>query len=287
MKHWTRFGILLFMLLTLSLSGCSQSQPPEPERPVVAVTIVPEEAFVKAVCGDTIDIITLVPPGGSPASYEPSPKEMAQFDTASLYFTIGVPTEKANLLPTAESRNIPVFSLAEASAAVYPERELSDGQRDPHIWLSPKRVAVMVQAIADQLSQLVPDQANTYAENATAFIETLTTLDSDLSELLSGATRPFFVSHPAFGYLAEDYGLEMIALEQDGKEASPQRLRELIDTARAQHINTVFYPSESSGRQAQSFAAELDGQAIPLSPLSEDYVNNLRDMAQKISEVTR
>lgn len=287
MKYCTRFKILLVLLLTFTLSACGQTPPPTPERPVVAVTIVPEETFVKAICGDTIDVVTLVPPGGSPSSYEPSPKEMAQFDKAILYFTIGVPTEPAHLLPAADNRNIPVFSLAKAAADVYPERELSDGQRDPHIWLSPKRATVMVQAIANQLTELIPDQADTYAQNAATFTETMTALDTDLSELLSGSTRPLFVSHPAFGYLAEDYGLEMTALEQDGKEASPQRLRELIDAARAQNVNTVFYPAESAGRQAQSFAQELDGQAIPLSPLSVDYVNNLRDMAQKISEVTR
>ena len=90
------------------------------EKPIIAVTIVPEQTFAKAVCGDLAEVIALVPPGNSPENYEPTPAEMKKFSKASLYFSIGVPTEKANILPNIGS--VKTVSLQNEVASVYPDR---------------------------------------------------------------------------------------------------------------------------------------------------------------------
>jgi zinc transport system substrate-binding protein len=208
---------------------------------------------------------------------------MADFSQASLYFTIGVPTEDANIL--ANTGDVTVVALEDAVAELYPDRTFEDGGRDPHIWLSPKRVAVMIDTICAEMSQLDPDNVSTYQANAQNYKDQLQEVDAEITAALSGVTNKTFIAyHPAFGYLADDYGLTMVALEEEGKEATPQQLQAAIDLAKAQNIKVIFYQEEIDSSQSQAFAEELGGQTIQLEPLSADYINNMRKMAQTMAE---
>lgn len=278
MKKMLLLVLAGFLPGLISISGCiAAPTTSDDDRIVAAVSIMPEKAFVEAVCGDLAEIVVLIPPGYSPASYELSPNEMASFRNADIYFTIGVNAEESSLLPVAaESKELLIVNLHKAARGKYPEIEIADGQRDQHIWLSPKRVIVMVQEIADRMSESDPENAMTYKANAAEYISSLEELDARIREKLSGIdNRSFIVFHPAFGYLADDYGLEMYALEESGKEASPLRIRELVDLAIEEEIRVVFYQAEISSRQVQSFAEEIGAELVQLDPLSEDYIENL------------
>ena len=253
------------------------------QKPIIAVTIVPEKAFVEAVCGDLAEVITMVPPGNSPANYEPTAQEMEKFSDASLYFSIGVPTEEANILPSIG--DIKVISLQDAVSAVYPDRTFEPDKRDPHIWLSPKRVIVMIETIANEMSELDSANAATYSENAQAYIAQLTALDEQITTALAGVqSKAFIVFHPAFGYLADDYGLTMYALEEDGKEATAQHLQEMIDLAKDENIKVIFYQDEIDSSQSEAFAEEIGGKTIQLAPLAANYIENLENMADTMAE---
>lgn len=264
----TLLGLSLFLCMLL-IAGCnkttgiSDSENSTTKKTIIAVSIVPEQTFVKAVCGDLAEVVTMIPPGNSPENYEPKPSEIERFSKASLYFSIGVPTEEANILPNVG--NIKVISLAEKVATVYPDRTFQSGERDPHIWLSPKRVKVMIDTIADEMSKLDPDNADTYKENSKAYITQLDALDEQIKSALEGVqSKKFIVYHPAFGYLANDYDLAMYALEDEGKEATAGHLQEMIDLAKAENIKVIFYQEEIDSRQAKAFAEEIGGKTIQL-----------------------
>ncbi len=287
----TALAILLGCGL-ISLIGCSSGKAENPAvtpdetagKPIVAVTIVPEQTFVEAVCGDLAEVITLVPPGSSPENYGPTPMEMEKFNSAAVYFTIGVPTEEANILPNVG--DIKVVSLADEVAAVYPDRTFEAGERDPHIWLSPKRAKVMVEAIAREMCALDAANADTYNKNAQAYLEELDELDQTIKDALADiSNRKFIVYHPAFGYFADDYGLTMVALEEEGKEATPQHLQDVIDLAKSDNIKVIFYQAEIDSSQSAAFAEELGGKTMQLAPLSADYTQNLKSMAALMAEV--
>ncbi len=253
------------------------------EKPIIPVTIVPEQTFVEAVCGDLAEVITMVPPGNSPANYEPTPAEMEKFSDAALYFSIGVPTEEANILPNVG--DVTVVALQDAVAEVYPERTFESGERDPHIWLSPKRVKVMIETIAEEMSTLDPDNASVYNDNADAYIEELDELDTEIKAALEGVqSKAFIVYHPAFGYFADDYGLTMYALEEDGKEATAEHLQEMIDFAKEENIKVIFYQEEIDSSQSEAFAEEIGGETMQLTPLAANYIENLKAMAQLMAE---
>jgi len=285
MRSKQGFGLLLALVLLLSLCACGGKEEGQTEsgKHIVAVSIPPEETFVREVCGDLAEIVVMIPPGYSPENYEPTPKEMVRFSEAELYFTIGVPAEEQGILP-AVSEGTKVVPLHEVCAEEYAELQMNGG-RDPHVWLSPKRAAVMVGAIAEEMSALDPDNAQIYEDNAQAYADKLMEADGEISDMLSSLTeRSFIVFHPAFGYFADDYGLEMLALEENGKEATAERLRDMTDYAREHGIKVIFYQAEIDSRQSETFADEIGGKAVKLDPLSSDYINNLKAMAQAISE---
>ncbi|MDW5299679.1 MAG: zinc ABC transporter substrate-binding protein [Sedimentibacter sp.] len=287
MKKNNRFVLFfIFILSIVFLFGCSKQglENVKGDKPTVAVTIVPEKTFVEALCGELVEVVVLVPPGNSPENYEPTPAEIEKFSKASIYFSIGMPTEEANILPNAG--DVKVVALQDKVALVYEDRTFESGERDPHIWLSPKRVKVMIEVIADEMGKIDEANKETYKKNADAYIKQLEELDKEIKEALVGVkSKKFIVYHPAFGYLADDYDLEMYALEKEGKEATVVHLQEMIDLAKRENIKAIFYQEEIDSSQSESFAEEIDGKTMQLAPLSADYIENLKKMAKTMAEV--
>lgn len=285
MKNWKPWGALTLLVLTLPLlAGCGDADSTgmrDSNQPLVAVSIPPERAFAEAVCGDLVDIITVIPPGSSPETYEPTPLQQETFSDATIFFGIGIPVEDNQVLPYLAEKTTVVHLSNEVSAA-YTDLTI-DGGRDPHIWISPKRAVVMVQAIAREMAQLDPKHKNAYEANAEAYIVQLQALDQELTDMTAGLDKKdFIVFHPAFAYLAADYGLNMHALEQDGKEATAGHLQEMIDLAREKNIKVLFSQAEADTRQAEAFAEEIGGQVVVLDPLSDQYIDNMKSMMQAI-----
>ena len=89
--------ILCLLIVVILFTGCGEKEIKDKDIKI-AVSIVPQETFVKAVAGDLVSVTVLIPPGNSPANYQPSPKQMIDFNEADIYFSIGVPTlENSNL----------------------------------------------------------------------------------------------------------------------------------------------------------------------------------------------
>ncbi len=273
----------VILLVLASLTACNK-QEKEEVKPIIAVSIVPEATFVDAVTKGAFDIVTMIPPGMSPENYEPTPLLMEEFYKADIYFAIGVPTEEANIFPIV-SDNTKIIKLQEEVSTQYPERFFASGERDPHIWLSPKRVVVMINTICSEVCLLDEKNAEIYKENAREYIKELDDVNSKIEEALEGTTyKSFFVYHPAFGYLADDYGLTMYALEENGKEAQISHLQEMIDLAKEKKCKVLFYQEEIDSSQAAAFAEEIGGVSIALSPLSPDYIENMKYMAKTIAQ---
>lgn len=286
-----RFAAVVCACGLVAFTGCSgqanRTGAGAAGKPIVAVSIVPEATFAKAVCGDLAQIVTIVPPGSSPETYEPTPKAMADFSSAQIYFTIGVPVETASVLQKVPN-TMKLVKLEEKVAKAYPDRKFESGERDPHIWLSPKRAKVMVQTIADEMSALDSTHKAQYEANATNYEKQLDSLDTDLKSTLSSVqNKTFIVFHPAFGYFADEYGLKMVALEQEGKESTAQHMQELVDLAKKDGAKAIFFQAETDSKQANAFAEEIGGKTVELAPLAADYENNLKKMASTIADAVK
>ncbi|HRY12783.1 MAG TPA: zinc ABC transporter substrate-binding protein [Syntrophomonadaceae bacterium] len=283
--QYQRVGLMVILLLAGLLAGCQQQPVSAPtgadDRLKVAVTIMPQATFVKEIGGELVEVVTMVPPGGNPENYSPTPQQMIQFSDADIYFAIGVPAEEA-ILPQLKSL-VPGMKMVDLPAMVdrkYPPVTFPSGERDPHMWLSPQRVQEIVRVTTEQLTLLDPLHGDIYAANSAAYIERLGQLDNDIRSALTDLpNRTIIVYHPAFGYFAADYGLTMIALEEEGKEAAAVDLQRVIDLARAQNIKVVFYQAEIDSKQSRTLAEEIGGQAEMIAPLDPDYIGNLHKTA--------
>lgn len=272
--------IVLTVLLIITLCGCASKNDNLNDKKIIAVSISLQATFLQEICGDYFEIVTMIPTGASPETYEPTPKEMTKLSEAQIYFGIGVPAEENILKNITNSTKL--IRLEKAVNEIYPDLEINGG-RDPHIWLSIKRAIVMITEMEKELSQLDNNNQELYKNNSDKYINELKTLEKEITQKFSNCKgKKFITFHPSFAYFADDYGLEMYSLEQDGKEADAKQLANMIDFAKKENIKAIFYQAEHSSKQATAFAEEINGQAIMLEPLSPDYINNLKVMSDSI-----
>lgn len=108
-------------------------------------------------------------------------------------------------------------------------------------------------------------------------------LDSELTTTLEPiAGSAFFVFHPAWGYFADAYGLEQVAIESEGKEPSEAELTRLARLARQRGIRTVFVQPQISGSAARAVAHAVGAELEVLDPLERDVAANLRRVATRL-----
>ncbi|MDZ7671701.1 MAG: zinc ABC transporter substrate-binding protein [Halanaerobiales bacterium] len=252
----------------------------------VAVTIVPQKEFVKAVAGEDVNVTVMIPPGYSPGNYAPKPQELTGLTDSSIYFSMGVPADLQNILPKVKQFNpdIKVVKLFEKVNDKYPDRMFSKESRDPHIWLSLKRVEYMVEIIRDELIELRPENKEIYIENTENYIKKIRDTEQEINDILKNKKDNYLlVYHPSFGYLADEFALEMVSIEKEGKEATAKDLEDIIDFAKDNKITRIYHQAEIDSRQTESLAEEINAKLIQLNPLAENYLENMVEMVKKIA----
>ncbi len=153
---------------------------------------------------------------------------------------------------------------------------------DPHIWLSPPLVKIQARTILTALQEADPVHRGVYEANFEAFTAQLDQLDADLKQIFAGKTGlQFMVFHPAWGYFAHAYGLKQVPVEIEGKDPKPAQLKELIEHARENGIKVVFVQPQFSTQSAEVVAREIGGQVAFADPMAEDWMANLRQVADK------
>ncbi len=281
-----RMRLLLPSLVLLVLGGLPTASPCDAEPIRTFVSILPQAHFVERVGGDHVRVDVLVGPGESPATYEPTPREVAALGEADVYFRIGTPFENAFVDKIA--RTLPGLRIVDTRRGVDLRFFRREGKRqvpDPHIWLDPVRVKTQARTVCDALSDLAPALAGEFESNLRAFLRDLDALDRRLREILAPLrSRKILVFHPAFGYFCDAYGLEQVAVETEGKAPGPKRLADLIDRAGAENIRIIFVQPQYSKKSARTIAEAISGAVVPLDPLARDYLDNLRRMAEAVRE---
>ena len=287
------FFRLLALLMALSvalLPGCAAKQPATGKARVIA-SIEPLAWFVERIGGERVAVSVMVPAGGNPHTYEPTPQQMARFSDANLFVKAGSGVEfeldwAGRLLDL--NRNIAVCNASEGvtflpMSAQDREHEESAGEHhehgnlDPHFWLSPANARLITRNVERSLVAVDPAGKAYYAANAAALDKELQALDGEIRRKLKGLkSRRFLVFHPAWGYFAYDYGLEQIAAEEQGKTLTPRQLERVIEQARSAGIGVVFVSPQFSSAQAEAIARDIGGRTVTVDPLARDYVDNLR-----------
>ena len=229
----SKFAIAMVLAVSLILSGCIE-QPSKSDKLLVVATIQPVGEFVRAVGGDRVDLMVLVPPGAEPHTFEPSPAQMKRIENADLYVKNGAGLEL--WLERFSSKSRRVVDSSEGVDLIY-----LNGTPDPHIWLSPRCAMIQVENICRALVEIDPEGKEIYENNRDAYIKELRGLDEYLRSRLSGAGgRIFVVDHPAWSYLARDYGLVQVAIEEGEREPGPRRIGYIVKTVKDNNIKAIL-----------------------------------------------
>ncbi len=267
------------------------SAAPAAEPLGVFVSILPQKLWVQKIGGDAVTVQVMVPPGQSPATYEPSPRQMLALAQAAAYLRVGAPFEDT-WLPRIQAMH-PSLRIVDTRKGIdlMPMTAATGqggGRPDPHIWTSPPQVRQQLDNIRDALIELQPALRARFEAGHAAYAAELDALDAELRRALAGKTgRRFMVFHPAWGYLARSYGLEQVPIESEGKEPGPLALARWIEQARAEGVRVVFVQKQFSRSAAQAVARAIGGEVIELDPLAEDFVANMRQVAQALARSLR
>jgi zinc transport system substrate-binding protein len=141
---------------------------------------------------------------------------------------------------------------------------------DPHVWLDPVAMQIIVQRIRDGLIEIDPGDADTYRKNAEAYLAKLSALDKAYRDgLASCDIREVVTSHNAFNYLAKRYNLTMLSISglSPEDEPSPKRMAEVADLAKVKKIDTIFFETFVSPKLSETIAQEVGAKTAVLNPI--------------------
>ncbi len=286
-----RFSVrsrLFPFVASLLLSGPFVTAAGADDKPLVFVSIPPQEFVVEKLVGDRVLVEVLLPPGASPATYEPTPRQMARLDRATIYLQIGSPFEGPLLEKLTDL--MPDLEVVDCRKGVelVPIEGHTHGHGedflDPHIWMDPTRMKTIAATTAASLLTLLPDAGDEINQRLRDFVLELDALDQKISgKLAPFSGREVLVFHPAYGYFTRRYGLQQVAIEEDGKAPSARRLATIVESVSEGSITAIFVQPQFSKAAAQRVADALGCQVVELDPLEENYSANLVVMADRIA----
>ncbi len=285
--------IIISIFIIFGVFGCKQNQT-DKTQPTVTVSIVPQQFFVNQIAGSWLTVNVMIPPGGSPATYEPTPKQMKDLTKSQAYFRIGhITFEKAwadklaSVSPNTEFVNTSE-GLDLISEEGWGEEKVEQNNHNhkhlgynPHIWLSPELVKAQANTIFQTLRKLYPQHEQTMKINLDRFSLQCDSVHLELDKQLKNAGgSSFIVYHPVWSYLARDYNLQQIAIEHNGKEPTADKLKKIIDFANDNNIRIVFVQKEFSNVQAETIAKEIDGEVATMNPLDYNWLNTMKEFGK-------
>lgn len=274
------------LLIAGFLSACSP-QPASQEK-TLYVSILPMRSLVKEIVGEDFRIEVLVPPGASPETFEPTPRQFIGLNKAQLVFNVGLLEFETALLDKIEDRT-KIVDLSRGivrieGSCAHAGRNGSDHAHgvDPHVWTSPRALQRMAENAYEAIHARWPDSAK-YTANHARLQEELRQLDLRTAEKIArSGIRYFIIYHPALTYYARDYGLRQEAVETDGKEPSAKRLTALIRQARKDGIGRILYQSQFPVSVVETIARDIGAECAEIDPLREDAIANIDSITDLI-----
>jgi zinc transport system substrate-binding protein len=255
----------------------------------VFVTVAPLAWLVGQVGGEQVAVHSLVKPGQDPHGFEPGPRQIGALQQADAYLSLGLPFERA-WLPRVMAQNpsLRLVRLGDVEAEDGHDHHHDGhdhGGEDPHVWTDPRQMQAISVQVRELLSELAPEKAVVFASRQRALSASLEGLDLALARRFGAMSeKVFLVHHPAWGHLAERYGLTQLSIEQDGKEPGPRALAALADEVKRHGITTLFVEPQASDQLSHGLADSLGLAVVQLDPLAYDYEANMRRVAERIAE---
>ena len=273
--------IYITLLIAILCGGCTSRRPADGEP--LYVSILPLRSLVQGIVGDDFDIEVLVPPGASPETFEPTPRQFVGLNKARMVFNVGLIDFETTLLAKVEDQ-AKVVDLSRGIELI--AGTCSHGSHghththgiDPHVWTSPRALQKMAENAYEAIRKAYPDSVK-YETNYRLLQQELKALDERTAARIAASDVEYFIIyHPALTYYARDYGLRQIAIEADGKEPSAKQLTQFIRQAREDGVRRILYQSQFPASAVEVIARDIDAQYVEVDPLREDVIANIEEI---------
>lgn len=283
-------NIILFLFIVL-LTACSGKprQSGAGER-VITVTIEPLRYFTEQIAGDKFKVISIVPKGSSPETYDPTPAQLIDLNKSEIYFKIGYIGFEQMWMEklSANAPHMKVFDTSKGIGLIKDEHHHGHEHEyavgiEPHTWNSPANALIISENIKDALSEVDRENAPFYQARFDSLKQHILITDSQVRSILRNADKSFLIYHPALSYFARDYGLHQISIEEGGKQPSPAHLKALIDKCKKEKVRLVFVQQEFDVRNAELIAKETGTKIVPINPLSYNWQEEIIKVANALS----
>lgn len=262
--------ISMVTLAVLALAGCGQKNSTPDGKLRVVTSFYPLYYFSSVIAGDKAVIRNITPAGAEPHDYEPTSQDIVAIEDSQLLILNGVKLESwAAGIKDRLSNGTQIITVGDALA----NRKIKDGGNitvDPHVWLDPTLAKQEVVSILEGFLRVDPSNQDYYKANAAMLLNQLDMLDANYSVGLEDCrTRDLVTSHAAFGYLANRYKLNQVAISglSPDEEPSAKRLAEIAEYAKKNNVEYIFFESLTSPKLAQVIAEEVGAKTVVLNPL--------------------
>jgi zinc transport system substrate-binding protein len=246
----------------------------------VSTSILPYYYVSKEIVQEKGQVNLVVPPGKSPHTYSPTPKELVPLYESDILITNGLALEIfiSNLTKNLENQGVKIIEVSD----FIPREELismngTDEDHDhgefaynPHIWLDPYIMyTYIIPGLAEVFGELDPANKDYYAQNAERYINRLILLDKYLAEKAKVIDGSIFTLHNSYDYLARRYDIKIAGVIQlsPGVEPTPKQLVELTNVAKEENVKAIFNEPQLSDKAVNAVAENLNLSIGVLDPL--------------------
>jgi zinc transport system substrate-binding protein len=294
LRYWPDMFLKKLSILIILLAGCAHAPqlPPENKKPLILVSIAPYKFLTERIAGEDFEVQTIIPSRSNPHSFEPTARQVLEISRGQVWFSIGEPFE-AKVLPLLQ-KSSPSLVVADLRDGIelkpFDEshhvcHHCSSDSLDRHIWLSPRLAGKQAANIAKVLSDRFPEKKEEFQKNLQNCLAELEKINQEIQTILTPLQeRSILVSHSAFGYFCLEYGLEQLSVEQEGKDARPRYLEEMLAKARKSHTAIALALPQHNNKGAQVIADEMNIPIRLIDPYSADYFDTLLHLARLIAD---
>ena len=272
---------ILIILCALLAVACGGTNAPTDNRPTITVSIAPLKSLTEAIVGDGVRVEVLIPAGASPETFEPTPRQITAMTDSRAVYTVGLIEFERSLTARTGIATTPLCEGIELIGGHYHNGH--NHGADPHIWTSPRELRVMASNLHSHLRTIFPDSTH-YDARYAQLDSTLVELDHYVASCWVMTDRDYFIIyHPALTYYARAYGIEQVAIEQEGREPSARSLTALIERARRDSVRTIFYQRPYPASVVATVAESIGAEAVEFDPLAEDVRGMIRSITVKMA----
>jgi ABC-type Zn uptake system ZnuABC Zn-binding protein ZnuA len=216
--------------------------------------------MVKQIAGDLVENKGIVPIGGDPHVYEPTPSDASLVSKADLILINGMTFEGwINEVIDNSGTKGKTILITEGVKPIASEQYKNS--MDPHAWMDASNGLIYIKNIYNALIEADPINKGIYLKNYRAYEEKLRKLDQYIQEQINTIPkqqRILITSHDAFSYYGNKYGLKLNAIMGISTEADAQTsdITRVTSAIKESGVPAIFIESTINPKMIQQIAKD-------------------------------